>query len=130
MATLNSEDNCTLDFSVLDKINEYARSNDEPHMMNDLLRIFLDTTPVRLEKLAHAERTGDIQTVQIIAHSLKSSCAYLGARRMNALCLQLEQMCASKQPLDASRLVHQIKSEYSQVKIALQRALTFKPGAL
>ncbi len=71
------------------KIHDYARTEGEPLVMNELIDIFYQATPQRLEKLNIAARAGDSEAMRFIAHTMKTSCAYLGARRMQALCIQL-----------------------------------------
>jgi HPt (histidine-containing phosphotransfer) domain-containing protein len=126
MATLNNvtentSETCTLDPTALAKIRE----DDGGHpsqIVSELLKIFYNTTPQRIELLENATRAGDVKSLHQVAHSLKSSCAYVGALHMRALCLQLEDMCKRQRTSDADVVVHKIKSEYQEVKRALEEA--------
>ena len=109
------------DSAALAELSEFGQVNGEPQMLNDLLEIFYDTTPKRLEKLSLAAKHGDFQSMLLLAHSLKSSCGYLGVLRMRSLCIRLEEMCRVQQIADAEILVQAITAEYSQVKIELER---------
>jgi HPt (histidine-containing phosphotransfer) domain-containing protein len=122
MEKLNDYENSGVDLSVLLKLSEYGHKDGEPQIMNDLLRIFFDTTPKRLEKLSLGAERVDLQSIRLIAHSLKSSCGYLGARRMQTMCLKLEEMARLGRIAEVGFLVEAIKAEYGCVKHALEMA--------
>lgn len=56
----------------------------------DLMEIFRKTFPPMVEKMAEAVLKGDSRTLRLEAHSLKSSCATLGAEYMAGICQELE----------------------------------------
>jgi HPt (histidine-containing phosphotransfer) domain-containing protein len=111
-----------LDVSVLEELNEYGHNGGEPEILNDLLKIFYDTTPKRLDGLITAAGQGDAQALHLIAHSLKSSCAYLGARRMQSMCLKLEKLSQLNETAGTGSLVQAIIAEYTLVKSEMERA--------
>ena len=56
------------------------------------------------------------------AHSLKGSCASLGAAQMAALCARLEAMGRGLAPnADAARVYAELERQYGLVRLALER---------
>jgi HPt (histidine-containing phosphotransfer) domain-containing protein len=115
--------NPIVDVSVLEQLNEYGHSDGEPEILHDLLKIFYEATPKRLEGLTAAAKQGDAQTLHLIAHNLGSSCAYLGVSRMQSMCLKLEKQARLREVADASSLVKEIVAEYALVKAEIERAV-------
>jgi two-component system, sensor histidine kinase and response regulator len=72
---------------------------DYPDIVDRLIALFADTTPQLLEQLSHAVHASDDEAVRRLAHKLKGSCQNVGAVRMAALCLQLEERDARSVPL-------------------------------
>jgi CheY-like chemotaxis protein/HPt (histidine-containing phosphotransfer) domain-containing protein len=60
-------------------------------MVAELIAMFLEDTSPRLTALREALRRSDARAFTHAAHSLKGSCATIGAKRMAALCAVLEQ---------------------------------------
>lgn len=120
LAKYNDQE-CTVDSSVLIELSEFGRLDEEPEIMDDLLNIFYATTPKRLENLAAAAQRHDSKSMFLLAHSLKSSCGYLGAKRMQGMCLMLEEMCRLGKTTGGELLVQSIAVEYGLVKVALEK---------
>ncbi len=57
----------------------------------ELLHIFLGDLPLQLDRLQAAVAQSDADTIKTIAHTLKSTCAYVGALRLTELFRRLEQ---------------------------------------
>jgi two-component system sensor histidine kinase/response regulator len=72
---------------------------DYPDIVDRLIALFADTTPQLLEQLSNAVHASDDEAVRRLAHKLKGSCQNVGAVRMAALCLQLEERDARSVPL-------------------------------
>jgi len=73
---------------------------------------------------------GDAKGLQIAAHSLKSSSAYIGAMRLSALAKDLEMMGRSNSLNGAPELAKMLKDEFSQVMeaIAAEIQMTSQSG--
>lgn len=110
-----------VDVSVLDELRA-LQGDDDPHFVTGLIDHFLSDTPLRLEQIEAALATGTPKAVERIVHSLKSSCANLGARRMSGLCLDLEKMARAQDLTGARPLAEQIASEFARVSDALSAA--------
>ena len=62
-----------------------------PELLDELLEIFLTDAPRRLAALRDAIGARDATALGRVAHAFKSSCGSLGARQMQALCVELEE---------------------------------------
>lgn len=100
---------------------------DKPDLWNRLVGIYLKNTPVSLEALKQALPLDDSASIQMMAHTLKSSSANMGAVRLAELCRQLEFMAGGTMldttpdtTLDgANALFADILSEFGIVAAAL-----------
>lgn len=63
----------------------------DQQLLRELVGIFVDDGPRRLEALRAAMTAADAQQLEQIAHSLKGSAAILGAVRLQASALALEE---------------------------------------
>ncbi len=111
-----------IDLNVIDSLRELGGGDDE--FLNDLIRTFLDETPVILERLHAALANDDAGGIRLNAHSLKGSSAEFGASWLAELCRQLE-LAGKNGDLDtAPDLLGEIEDEYARVQSALMRLLT------
>jgi HPt (histidine-containing phosphotransfer) domain-containing protein len=117
------QEEVSLDPTALNTLLEYDQSATESRITDDLLKIFFDITPGRLKALEHAARNGDTKTMGLIAHSLKTSCAYLGGRKLMALCLHVEVLSGEGDSTQAESLVDQMKIEYLNLKNLLEQKM-------
>lgn len=77
--------------SVLKNIFDLDPSGDS---LKDFVEIFNRTTPQRIRDLKIYAKKKDAAGVAREAHNLKSACGYLGAQKMQALCISLESQNA------------------------------------
>jgi HPt (histidine-containing phosphotransfer) domain-containing protein len=90
--------------------------NDFVHEMIDL---FLEQSPRNLEVMRAALDVGDLPAVAKAAHNMKSSSAYLGARRLSELCGQLEVKARAREANFVSRAVEALTAEFDVVRRSL-----------
>ncbi|RKY19150.1 MAG: hypothetical protein DRQ55_11445 [Planctomycetota bacterium] len=109
----------TIDAAVLDELRQF-QDVDGPDILCELIGIFLDDTPPRLESLYTAVDAGDAAGIEQAAHALKSSCAQLGALTLSELCRQLELLSKSGDLQGADLLAEQARLEYTCVDTALK----------
>ena len=75
---VNFEQHASLDPSVLAEIRELSSSEDGD-AVSELIALFLDDLPARLEKIATAIRKNDLAAAGAIAHGLQNACSSMGA---------------------------------------------------
>lgn len=77
-----------VDLGVLGSL---AEELGDDSILAEVLAAYLHELPVRREAITAAASAGDAETVQSVAHTLKSSSAALGALRLSEVCAELEQ---------------------------------------
>lgn len=80
-----------LDQSVLDQLSELQDSLSE-NIVEELLKVFIDTTPGHIGILETACRNQQLKNAQNVAHSLKSGSANIGAMRISKICQLIEDL--------------------------------------
>jgi len=88
------------------------------------LDIFLQDVPKRLTEISNALTEGDLIRVKRAAHSLKGGCRYLGAERMAAQCLHLEETAELGQADNSQQLLTSIRTLFDPVKVVLESQLS------
>lgn len=110
-----------IDPAVIESLRALGGGDDA--FLSDLIRTFLDETPVILGRLRAAVAQHDAAGIRLNAHSLKGSSAEFGASWLAELCRQLE-MAGKSQDLDsAPDLLAEIEDEYRRVQSALTRLI-------
>ena len=78
-----------LDQSVLASLRELQDEGD-PDIVAEVGSLFLKHSPDKVEAILQAVEKNDAKGLQLAAHSLKSSSAYIGAMHLSALAKELE----------------------------------------
>jgi HPt (histidine-containing phosphotransfer) domain-containing protein len=89
----------------------------------ELIGLFLELTPKRIEHLRQALAKKDWHVVSKDAHSLKSSSANIGAKRLSSACRKLETIENHPDHSMASELVSVIEAEYQSASRSLTELL-------
>lgn len=117
--------------SGLDTIDEAAiqrlRKIGGEDLINELTAIFLKNTPGRIQAAREAIRSGDVNQVMLVAHSLKSSCANLGARHMQQIAAETEKIAMNGDAAPLPGLVEKLDESFRSVRESLQRRVTQSP---
>ena len=77
-----------------------------------MIEAFLTHTSARAEAIAAAGISGDLQAMEVAAHSLKSSAGNLGAERLRHLCGALEGAASQGHGADVERLTQPTLEAY------------------
>ena len=112
-------DNLPIDRKVLDELREVLGSE-----VDQLIRLFLETTPPLIEKLESATAAPDFNALGDIAHSLKSSSANVGAMTLSNAAKRIElgaRMGTLDRPAVAVAL---LAMEFKRVRLALGGGLS------
>jgi HPt (histidine-containing phosphotransfer) domain-containing protein len=94
-----------------------------PAVFRELVTVFLHETPERLATLRQAVVAGDGRTLKFVAHTLKGTSGYLGARGLSQICLELEGVSATASPGAGLPLLDALDAEFVRVRAALEREL-------
>src|SRR5215208_3550398 len=96
------------------------RGEDEPDIVAELARMFLEDAYSRLDAVEEALQKGDAPAVERAAHTLKGGSGSMGARRMSGFCAQLEDVGPSGDLSQGSQLLGRIREELGRVERALE----------
>lgn len=116
-----TNDELVLDLGVLQAIRE-MEGEDGDFVLNNIIQMYLETTPPDLQQIETAIATGDPDRLRRAAHSLGSSSATLGATNFAKRCKELENLARSGNIIRTENLFFPLQTEYEIV----QRALTLQ----
>jgi HPt (histidine-containing phosphotransfer) domain-containing protein len=108
-----------LDQSVLASLRELQEEG-EPDILEEVGGLFLKHAPEKISAIEKAVADKDAKALQVSAHSLKSSSAYVGAMKLSAMSKELEMMGRSGVLEGATERAESLKTEYLRVKTALE----------
>jgi len=108
-----------IDRSVLASLRELQEEG-EPDIVAEVSGLFIKHAPEKISAIMQAVERGDAKGLQMAAHSLKSSSAYVGAMHLSAMSKELEQMGRSGAMLGAKDKAEMLKEEYMRVLAALE----------
>jgi len=83
--------------------------------LRDVIESYFEDTPLQIQKMQHAYDSGDWETLQRVAHSLKSSSGIFGANKMVELCQALEK-AAAKKSTSVPEMVQAITAAFEQAR--------------
>jgi PAS domain S-box-containing protein len=86
----------------------------------EVVELFLQTTPQRLEEMRAALRCEDARGLEAAAHSLKGAAAQLGARGTADLCSQVMAVCRTASPYAARELLDALEAEWRSERANFQ----------
>ena len=111
-----------LDPDVVESLRQLTPPG-EPDVLGEVLQLFLDEVPKKIDTLRTAMTSGDAGTVQRAAHSLKGSSGNIGARAMYDVCRQLDERARSEDLPRLQPLVDVLTAEYRLVETEIRRLL-------
>jgi CheY-like chemotaxis protein len=104
---------------VFDADDLLLRTQGDSSLIRELVQLFLESYPQRLEELRESVQRGDARTAEFAAHSLKSSvgnfsawCAFRAAER-------LEQMAHKNEMKEATAAYAQLEMEIARLRPVL-----------
>ncbi|OQW94052.1 MAG: hypothetical protein BWK79_07890 [Beggiatoa sp. IS2] len=116
-------DNLPENLSILDvnSLNN-LRTEMRGRGINWLIDLYLRELPNYLAELQRALQTANSNTLFEAAHKLKGSSTHLGAKRLVALCLQLETLARANALAEAELLIlGSLQIESQQLRTALEK---------
>src|SRR5579884_315877 len=94
-----------------------------PELLADVVPLFAARVPAGLAALREATARDDADALHRVAHELKGICAILGARRLWALCSELEALGREGSTKGSETLIAAIERAFPPTRAALERAL-------
>jgi len=110
----------TLDASVLEELRSLEEPGG-PDLFGELVQLYVDDLPDRVEGIRNAVENRDSGALRREAHRLKGSSQQMGAARLAAQCLELENLGRNDRVEDAMPYCVGVEREASQVRLELTR---------
>jgi HPt (histidine-containing phosphotransfer) domain-containing protein len=117
-----------LDQLVLASLRELQDEGD-PDIVAEVGGLFMKHSPDKVKAILEAAEKDDAKGLQIAAHSLKSSSAYIGAMRLSALAKELEMMGRSGSLEGARDKAEKLRDEFDLAMRAIEAEVE-RAGAL
>ena len=111
-----------LDPAVVESLRQLTPPG-EPDVLAEVLRLFVDEVPRRVERLTAAWLAGNAVELQRAAHSLKGSSGNIGAHHMYEICKQLDERGKAADFNGARHLLDSLAEEYARVEAEIQLLL-------
>lgn len=108
-----------LDQSVLASLRELQEAGD-PDIVAEVGGLFIKHSPEKVDAIMQSVEKDDAKGLQLAAHSMKSSSAYIGAMRLSTLAKDLEMMGRSNSLNGAKEKAKMLKEEFSLVMEAIR----------
>lgn len=89
-------------------------------MVAELIDIYLDQMPVRLDLLREAIETGDVKAVRSVAHTIKGSSANLGLPEVTSASANLEDVGRREDLKKADRFLNSVVMAFERARLDLE----------
>lgn len=116
-----------LDQSVLASLRELQDEGD-PDIVAEVGGLFIKHSPEKVKAILEAAEKDDAKGLQLAAHSLKSSSAYIGAMRLSALAKDLEMMGRSGSLEGAREGARKLQEEFDLAVKAVEEEIKRSGG--
>jgi HPt (histidine-containing phosphotransfer) domain-containing protein len=103
-----------LDHAVMETLRQLTPPG-EPDVLTEVLQMFLQEFPPRMERLRNAWAAGNIEEMYRAAHSLKGSAGNIGAQRLLGVCTRLDEIGRAGHLEHSAPLVDALAIEYGKV---------------
>jgi len=107
-----------IDRKVLASLRELQDAGD-PDIIAEVGGLFIEHSPEKIKAILQAVENSDAKGLQVAAHSLKSSSAYVGAIQLSAMSKELEMMGRASVMDGAKEKAERLKAEHMRVMTAL-----------
>lgn len=107
-----------LDRDRLDQLKALEAALGQP-VIPEVIGVYLDDGPRRLDGLREALARGDAADLEGVAHSLKGSSGNVGARRVQELCLAIEERAKAGDVAAVGPLLERLEDAYAATRRAL-----------
>ncbi len=105
-----------VDTGLLDSLRSLV---DEEEQFHEMIALFLEDTPIRLDALRSALAASDMKALEQAAHQLKGSCGSFGALGMVRLCMNLETLARLGPQQEAADRLRDLETEFERVHVFL-----------
>ena len=108
-----------VDRNVIESLIELG-GDDDPHLLEELIDLFLTDGDVRVAEIKEAVETRDLNRIAAATHTLKSASANLGVLHFSEFCCEIETHARLGESSAAFELARETGERYAVVRQALQ----------
>ncbi len=108
-----------LDMQVIEGLRELG-GDDDPGLLVEVIGMFLEDAPTRIEEIQQGLATGDIKLLERAAHSLKSASANVGAVQLSLVCKRIEEIARRSTSEGIADLIPESNRALTEVSNALR----------
>jgi len=94
--------------------------DDDPHLLEELIDLFLTDGDVRVAEIEEAVETRDLTRIATATHTLKSASANLGVLHFSEFCREIETRARLGESTAAFDLAREIGERFAVVRQALE----------
>lgn len=118
-----SDDGPLIDLASLEAIAGLKDAGGE-HLLKNVVALYLSHSPVLLRKLDEAVAKGDSDAIMEVAHTLKSSCAQLGAHRLATALKEMELLGRLQETGATPEVLRAVHRGYGAARSVLETYLS------
>jgi HPt (histidine-containing phosphotransfer) domain-containing protein len=107
---------------IIEELLSFADDGD-PELLVDLIQMFLDDAPKKVEAIQTGLRGGDFEAMERAAHSLKGSSGNLGAKLLQDACEQMQLASRQHAAGQLAPIAATIESTFADAAVALRELL-------
>lgn len=104
-----------IDMKAIERLHEWGGKR----LVAQMIDLFLQQAPQRVDGLRQGLANGDVETVERSAHSLKSTAGNLGATELSDLAGKAESAASQRDLATVRSLLAGIEAEYARARDAL-----------
>ena len=103
----------------IQKLNEIGGKR----LVEGMIKLFLETSPLKVTAIHQAWEARDWPELERNAHSLKSSCAYLGEKKLGEVAARLESAAEKNEEAEVPALLSELDRYHQQALNNLRQHL-------
>jgi HPt (histidine-containing phosphotransfer) domain-containing protein len=111
--------NGVIDMHVIAELRELGGEED-PGLLTELIGMFLADAPARVHDIESGLASGDLKLVERAAHTLKSSSANVGAKKLSAVCKRIEEFARNRETAAITPLLADTTHSLSEAESELR----------
>jgi len=104
---------------IFDKKNLWERLGEDEEIFREIIKTFLEDTPLQIQKLRDALEQGDSLRLERQAHLIKGAAMNMGGKRLQAVSFEIEVAGKNGDLSQAHLLMEKLAQEYDQLEKAL-----------
>ncbi|SMP76522.1 PAS domain S-box-containing protein [Desulfonatronum zhilinae] len=110
------------DLPVMNREDQLARFMGDVELVDEALRVFLQTLPERINALRQAVAAKDLQAAGLVAHTLRGTALNLSCAALAHEAKTLEQACHDHHP-DLQESMHRVEREAERLRLFVEESL-------